>query len=508
MLLYLGYFYYQKKHIPTRSTKFFNHLYVAALINLIFDGVTLYTVNHLSSVPSWLNTSAHIIFLLSIDFIVYFLFRYVVTFSETEHILGKHFNNVTFAPMLLAICGSLFFPLYYNTSGSIAYSYGPKAYVLFTVIAFYIALIIFYTIKNWTHIEREKRTAILASMLILILVYIIQFFIPETLLSALAITIIVTSLQVTNEHPAEYLSHNDITFNKHAFEVVTKELYFENKQFQVLLIEIAELTVASDMVSFPSLQDDIADNIYQYIYKKYKLHTYKITDNCLCILIHSEKQAPIIQTDIEEHLANRWMVEHTFLNIHFNTKLFSCPTECMNHADLMQQSIHFILQSANKNAYIDSLTGVKNRNAYQKDLEELFINPDNIPESLRCILIDDNNLKNINDNLGHTFGDQFIVGTASILEKAVGNFGSIYRIGGDEFVIVTTVETEEEFMHILDQIKHYTCAYNQDKELDLNIEFAIGYAKYNPLYDLKWGDLFARADQMMYQNKKTMKQEV
>ena len=90
----------------------------------------------------------------------------------------------------------------------------------------------------------------------------------------------------------------------------------------------------------------------------------------------------------------------------------------MEKKDLNDRLLH--------NSYYDDLTGVYNRNRYLQDLNQL--NGRQIP--LGIVYMDINGLKDINDHLGHTYGDKVLTEGASILKK-VFDTGAIYRIGGD-----------------------------------------------------------------------------
>ncbi len=64
--LYMIGFYYRKPHIPVKSTKIFQCLIVAALLNSVFDLITICTVNNRDTVPEFVNLTAHVIYLASI----------------------------------------------------------------------------------------------------------------------------------------------------------------------------------------------------------------------------------------------------------------------------------------------------------------------------------------------------------------------------------------------------------------------------------------------------------
>lgn len=101
-----------------------------------------------------------------------------------------------------------------------------------------------------------------------------------------------------------------------------------------------------------------------------------------------------------------------------------------------------------KNSYIDSLTGVFNQNKFFAALEEFEKTSIN---GVGMVFLDLNGLKYTNDHLGHNVGDILLKDTANILTK---NFGSnVYRIGGDEFVTISTNISEELINTIAENVK-------------------------------------------------------
>jgi len=96
------------------------------------------------------------------------------------------------------------------------------------------------------------------------------------------------------------------------------------------------------------------------------------------------------------------------------------------------QQIEAANKILSKEALTDALTGIQNRNSYKKAIRTLT-QPDTL--SLACVYIDVNGLHEINNHLGHKAGDVMLKTVAAILLK---NFGreSVFRIGGDEFVVL------------------------------------------------------------------------
>lgn len=165
------------------------------------------------------------------------------------------------------------------------------------------------------------------------------------------------------------------------------------------------------------------------------------------------------------------------------------------------------LEALKEIAYIDALTGVNNRNAY-------FENVDMINKSLNnnfnfgVIVFDINDLKIINDTLGHYEGDIIIKNSSNILVEVFGK-EHVYRIGGDEFVVIVGEKIYSNVMDLLEKFKDKINLFNYnclDKESKLNISY--GLSIFDIEYDEKYEDVFFRADKEMYNNKMRYKEKI
>lgn len=158
-------------------------------------------------------------------------------------------------------------------------------------------------------------------------------------------------------------------------------------------------------------------------------------------------------------------------------------------------------------AYKDGLTGIGNRTSFQEHLVELEKTKLTGP-SIGIVMFDVNDLKYVNDNLGHSLGDSMLVESAKIIKNAFDTVdGSCYRIGGDEFAVVICGEDakaqyEQGIARFLDAIQKY----NREPTFPFRISIAHGCAIYDTNQpETKLLDLYEQADAYMYQNKKDIK---
>lgn len=116
---------------------------------------------------------------------------------------------------------------------------------------------------------------------------------------------------------------------------------------------------------------------------------------------------------------------------------------------------------------------------------------------------DVNNLKHINDNLGHDKGNEYLQNCCKVFSN-VFNPNSIFRIGGDEFVIILYDAQYEKRTELFKKLK--LSISTNSKSPTQRVSFAAGMAEYNNETDESINDVLKRADTLMYKDKIKMKQ--
>lgn len=137
-------------------------------------------------------------------------------------------------------------------------------------------------------------------------------------------------------------------------------------------------------------------------------------------------------------------------------------------------------------SYVDLLTDVYNRNRYIRDLDSLKMYA---PASMGVIYLDINGLKLLNDNYGHRYGDYIIKKAAKLI---CGVFDAVYRIGGDEFVVLCIDIDEQQFKEKVELLRQRLA-----KEGDINASIGSTWEKGKVNLDL----LINHADDLMYAEK-------
>lgn len=166
----------------------------------------------------------------------------------------------------------------------------------------------------------------------------------------------------------------------------------------------------------------------------------------------------------------------------------------------LQQHISYI----NGLAYRDALTGTKNKTAYQEAVQQLEMQIQTGRPEFALVVLDINGLKQINDSYGHDFGDLLIMNACKLICNTFKR-SPVYRIGGDEFVVILQGADLAQYRELLTVFEAGMGEHNRNTRPDTQLFIAHGVAVYDSDTDLIFANVFKRADEAMYRNKAAIK---
>lgn len=160
------------------------------------------------------------------------------------------------------------------------------------------------------------------------------------------------------------------------------------------------------------------------------------------------------------------------------------------------------LKSAEIMARRDELTGVKNNHAFKEYICSIDDMINSNPDALEfgVVMCDINDLKLINDTRGHSFGDEAIRATSRLICETFSH-SPVFRVGGDEFVIVLIGKDYNDREYLINKIRDESESNRKSRSGPI---VASGIAIFED-EDSKFSDVLARADLLMYENKKAIK---
>ena len=210
---------------------------------------------------------------------------------------------------------------------------------------------------------------------------------------------------------------------------------------------------------------------------------------------HEFSQLEIHTGDELETLSNSMKQMEQNINEHM-TELLNMTNQLIStskYADEMDRA-----------ANIDALTKVRNKRAYDVEVERINQEIADGKNAFGLVMIDLNYLKKINDTYGHDKGNEAIRTLCRTICQIFVH-SPVFRIGGDEFVVVLQnhdYEHLEELKALFEQEMEKLKGADKPWE---GVSAAVGYALFDPALDKGVEDVFERADHEMYEDKKRMK---
>ena len=178
--------------------------------------------------------------------------------------------------------------------------------------------------------------------------------------------------------------------------------------------------------------------------------------------------------------------------------LFDSFRETVRH---LETYINYI----NGLAYRDAMTGVKNKRSYETMVKRLDNQIKVDKAEFAVISLDANELKRTNDTYGHIAGDELIKADCRVICRSFPG-SPVFRIGGDEFAVVLETADYDNRMQLLEDLaKNVEQANRENTDESIVISIAYGMAVYERGKDQSYEEVFARADQAMYDCKHEMK---
>lgn len=204
IVLYIAFVYIRacKRYKKKLSSSYFDELLYLGIITILLDGVTAVTVNHLDTVDVMVNRVLHMLFLISLDTVVYGFFGYMLKVTGTAP-KSKWVRSILHIPYLISVLvvilniGSLEFRIGETTN----YSMGFSAYTCFCMVGMYMIFTAAVYIRCWHYIERNKRVSILTYLIGMGVLTTIQALNPEMLLTSVTLTLLIVGVYMNQEDP-------------------------------------------------------------------------------------------------------------------------------------------------------------------------------------------------------------------------------------------------------------------------------------------------------------------
>ncbi len=251
ILLYL--IFVSRAYRMGKDVRVFNQILFFAILHVIMDMVTVYTVNHLETVPKWLNDLCHIIFYLSAIMFSFEMCMYSLNLTRPQQMNQKK-RLLALSPVfvyILLLSTQVLTIQYAELSGTNA-SVGTAATVGYVIAFVYFAVAIGSIFVHWRKVSSHFKRVMLPMLFLLIISELVQTQVKEFLFTGCAITAITVAFFFTLENPAAVLERKVMmdalsglgTRSGYEHDIVNYELEFaahKDSSFTFVFIDINNL---------------------------------------------------------------------------------------------------------------------------------------------------------------------------------------------------------------------------------------------------------------------------
>ena len=201
VVAFVAYMYFSAEKEQTALHGTFSVLMVAVLVHLALDGATVYTVNHLNTVPELLNGILHRLFLGSMVVVIFLFYQYIAILVQEETGKRRRLDWPAGIFLIVAVLGNFLLPISYTMTEEGNYSSGPYMLVPYAAVAFYLLLCAGLLAANWRKIDQKKKSAIGIALVIEFVVCLLQGLHHTWLISGMGIALMTLSFYLTLENP-------------------------------------------------------------------------------------------------------------------------------------------------------------------------------------------------------------------------------------------------------------------------------------------------------------------
>lgn len=201
VLGFIAFIYFSSERKDTRLHRTFSMLLVVILFHLVFDTITVYTVNHLDTVNALFNEIVHRAFIGSMILVCFLFYRYIAILVEEETGKKVRFYHASVVYLGISQVANLILPIHYAVTPLGNYSDGIHVTSCYISIVLYFFFGITLLAVNWKKIETKKRNAIAVALMVEITASILQNFNPTWLISGMGLTLMTLSFYLTLENP-------------------------------------------------------------------------------------------------------------------------------------------------------------------------------------------------------------------------------------------------------------------------------------------------------------------
>lgn len=297
---------------------------------------------------------------------------------------------------------------------------------------------------------------------------------------------------------------NTISLTQHNFKGIY-QLYQSNDMRDINIdIDVKEQKIYSNKENFTELlnvieldeNDCVIENFVKCFCKEDENKLRSIFEN-----MRDKHLATSVEVEVyTSHLNQRWFHVVT-VPLYEDSRLSRLFIQLRDISGFKKQEIE-----SNKQARRDSLTGLYNRLGLMDYVHDGLEN--NVGKMYGILFADMNYFKLVNDRFGHSEGDRLLIQIGNDLLSIVKDYGIVSRLGGDEFIVLLPITSEDDLTDIKSKIEEKLIYKYEYEEEQFIISASVGKATWDSDSTSTFEELLKQADESMYRVKRQLKASI
>ncbi|NLY51489.1 MAG: GGDEF domain-containing protein [Firmicutes bacterium] len=185
---------------------------------------------------------------------------------------------------------------------------------------------------------------------------------------------------------------------------------------------------------------------------------------------------------------------HFSAAVYFVTLSIGLAAVSSHRMNSYKRSTYAALEALAKLSETDGLTGLYNRNGFDRRLREKMASLTHSSQDLALIMIDLDDFKQINDQWGHQYGDSVLVALANHLRTAVPPEGTLARWGGEEFIVLLPGYNLDQASKTAEELRKHLAEQRYAHDTGVTASFGVAVAEHGESCE----SLLRRADELLY----------
>lgn len=350
----VGGLFYSRKHIPSKSNRIFLAIGALIITASLFDIISVYSLNHIDTVPVWLNYLINEIYFLSFNstYIVYSIYILLITERNKEKYgrILKGINTVVFLYLVFVVITTPWLKLIFYFEGN-QYIHGPLHISLYVVAFVMLGICIFTILTSRRKINNMHLITTCVIAVVSIVAIVIQFVWNELLLVNFVAALMFFMLFHSLQNPDEYLDKELDTFNMKAFLQKVTSMAEKRRPFTVLGFEIEGFQFVDQFMGVDS-GNELLETVVRDCTKGLKGDLYHLDGTRFAYVFDKNSK------DIAEHadwLKWRFVTAFHINRVAVNLSLRLCTVDCPEVASSREELL---------NAITSALEQAKEENSY------------------------------------------------------------------------------------------------------------------------------------------------